>query len=289
MKNSLYLPGTPYYFHGDLPAMLLQREKTREGRMAAFQALNLDIQGADDPTGSYFVNRTGQQTFIHPQVQKSGGVAYLKMSGFVDQDIDDFDAYFGGGIDLTVVKAQMANVAADDSIDTLILDFDTPGGNAQGVEAGANSILAVAAAGKTVLGYSKTCCASAGYFLACACDELFSDPDAIWGSISTIATGIDSSRAYEMAGLKLELFATGNLKAAGMPGKPWTDDERNFIRDRGLVVDKVFKDFVSQQRGLDPQYMQGGYWYARAAPDNLIDGIVSSLSDLIEAAMAPQD
>jgi capsid assembly protease len=257
-----------------------------DGKMNLTELRQEDVQGADDPAGPYRVNEfTGQKIYYQPQVEKANGVALLNVEGVIGKHLSLFEMSCYGGADLAIFEQQMANVRDDEDIHTLVLNFNTPGGRAQGVERAAQSIRAVSAAGKRTVGFTDTCCASAGYFMAAACDEFYAENDAIVGSISTICAGIDDSRMWEMEGLKLELFATGSLKAVGHPGKPWTEEERQFMRDRAAVVDNVFKGFCRERRGLSDEAMNGAHWYARNAPAGIIDGHVGTIREMIEAVM----
>lgn len=261
-------------------------EFTRQFQQVLEHGSLLDSMAADDPVGNKWRNRwTDEEGFYHPQIEKGHGIAYRDCSGVIGKHLSNFEMSCYGGVDLAILEQQMANVRDDEEIHTLILNFNSPGGRAQGVESAALAIRSVADAGKRVIGYTDTCCASAAYFLAAACDELIAHPDAIVGSISTICVGVDSSKAWEMDGYKLELVATGKLKAVGQPGKAWTEEERQFLRDRAKVVDDVFKGFVRQHRGLSDDAMEGAHWYARAAPEGVIDGFAGKIEEVIQAAV----
>jgi ClpP class serine protease len=248
-----------------------------------------DHLAAADPVGPQWTDRrTGESGHFHPQVEVNDGLAYLKIEGIIGKKLSPLEMICGG-YDIAFLQNQLANIRDDESIDALVIEFDTPGGRAQGVEAAARSIREVAAAGKRVIGYTDTCCCSAGYFLAAACDILLADEDALVGSISTICAGVDNSRQWEMNGLELKLVATGPLKALGQSGKRWTEEEMDFLRQRAQVVDDAFKGFVRsrrQGRGMDDAAMNGAHWYARAAPRGIVDGLRPSLNSVLEEVLS---
>lgn len=227
--------------------------------------------GAADPVGPEWQNPfTGAKGFYHPQLVINQGMAYLPISGVIGKHLSSLEMECGG-FDLGLLAKQMRNVADDPAIRTLVLDFNTPGGVALGVEAAAQAIREVSAAGIRVVGYTDYQCASAGYWLAAACDEFHAEGSAIVGSISTFCAGIDSHRMWEMAGLELKLFRTGDIKAIGHPGKAWTEEEENFMREKTIGIDTDFKSFVGGRRGLSAELMNGAYWYAKHAPAGLVD------------------
>ncbi len=266
-------------------AVYLEPWLVRPDTHALLAAQLRDALAAGDPVGPKRVDQQGNVRYDHPQVQVSEGIAYLTVSGIIGKRLSGLEMMCGG-YDIGLMQQQLANIRDDPSIRALIIEFDTPGGRAQGVEDAAQSIREVADSGKRVIGYTETQACSAGYFLAAACDQFFAHTDAQVGSISTICAGVDTSRAWEMEGLELKLVATGPLKAIGQPGKRWTDEEMQFLRDRADVIDRVFKNFCATRRGLSPAAMNGGFWYARQCPEKLHDGLARNLTAVIEHTLA---
>jgi ClpP class serine protease len=83
--------------------------------------------------------------------------------------------------------------------------------------------------------------ASAAYWIGVTADAIFAEPSAEIGSIGVYSAFLDESRAFEMEGLKTELFKTGKYKGMGMPGLPLTEDQRALIQ---AEVDRVNKQFA---------------------------------------------
>jgi len=238
---------------------------------------------ADSPVGPRAEFSDG---YAHPQVEVYGGIALARVHGTTGRGLSAL-AMECGGFDTGLFREQLQHIAEDPAIRALVIDFDTPGGMANGNMAVCQDIRAISAAGKKVYGYVSLMCASAGYFMAAACDEIHAHPDAIVGSISTIYSGIDSSQAFANNGLKLELFATGKYKATGMPGKQWTDEERQMIWDRITPIDQEFKGYVSSRRSLAPAAMEGQWWYAKNAPAGVTDSTdFDSLAQLVQSIYA---
>lgn len=241
-------------------------------------------QAADDPVGPEGEDFwTGEKSLVHPQIETAGPVALARVHGVTGKGLSKI-AMQCGGFDTGLFREQLRNIEEDPKIKALVIDFHTPGGMAAGNAQVGESIRAVAASGKRVYGYAAGMCCSAGYWMACACDEFHAEADAMIGSISTIYAGVDSSKAWEKNGLELKLFATGKFKATGMPGKAWTAEEEANIWERINAIDQEFKTFVSQRRGLSAELMQGQWWYAKHAPAGLADSTrFPDLSALIES------
>jgi ClpP class serine protease len=245
-----------------------------------------DRAAADDPVGpvgeDFF---TGEVRAFHPQVETHGPLALARVHGITGKGLSRMEMMCGG-FDTGLFRQQLANIAEDSAIRALVIDFDTPGGMAAGNAAAADAIRAVAASGKKVIGYTSGMCCSAGYWMAAACDELHAEADSIVGSISTIYSGIDSSKNWAMNGLELKLFATGKFKATGMAGKQWTPEEEENIWQRVRAIDDEFKAFVSTRRGIHAENMEGQWWYARHAPATIVNSTrFPDLESLLEATL----
>ncbi len=240
---------------------------------------------ADDPVGPIGEDFwTGRMRLLHPQVEKMGPVALARVYGVTGRRLSNLSMQCGG-FDTGLFRQQLENIRDDDSIRTLVIDFDSPGGLAAGNLETANAIREVATAGKRVIGYAGGVCASAAYFLACACDEFHADPASCVGSISTLWSGVDSSKAWEMNGFQLKLFATGKFKATGMFGKAWTPEEEENCWSIVRPLDQEFKGYVSARRGLAPELMEGQWWTAKHAPAGVVDSTsFRDLDAVIEAA-----
>lgn len=199
-----------------------------------------------------------------------GPVAFIQVTGIIGKHLSELETMCGG-YDLAELEHELAEVREDPSIRAVLLYFNTPGGVSIGVESAAAAIRAVSEAGIKVYGFTDYQCCSAGYWLAAACDEFHAEASAVIGSVSTFIAAIDSHRMWEMEGLELKLFRTGELKAIGLDGKPWTAEEESFMQQRADAVDAGFKAFVLSRRGMKPETLNGAYWSAADAPAGFID------------------
>jgi len=237
---------------------------------------------ATDPVGPEW-----DGTHYHPQVQKYGPLALLQINGVIGKHLSTLEMQCGG-YDLALLGQQLENIGDDPAVRTLVISINSPGGIAQGVELAARQIRALADSGVRVIGYTDGQACSAAYWLAAACDQFHAEGSAIVGSISTYAAGIDSSRMWEMDGLELKLFRTGDIKAIGMAGKPWTPEEEQFMAAKVASVDSDFKFFVAARRGLTPAEMNGAFWPAKHAPSGLVDSTAfGTLQSLLQSLLAP--
>jgi len=267
---------------GILPEKLAEiHQGFREAQAAAAADPRM---AADDQVGPVINDFwTGEPRLAHPQIETMGPVAVALVHGVTGRGLSRMEMQCGG-FDTGLFVEQLENVSEDTAIRALVIDFHTPGGMVAGNARAVQAIDAVRASGKKVYGFAKDLCASCGYWMAAACDEFHADPDARVGSISTICSGVDSSKAWEMEGMQLKLFATGKFKATGMDGKEWTAEEEAMMWARLRPLDDEFKGYIRSRRGLPPAAMEGQWWYTKHAPAGVVDSTrFESLAQLVEA------
>lgn len=158
----------------------------------------------------------------------------------------------------------------------IVLWFRSPGGVSSGMPETVAAIRELAMR-KNIVAFTDDVMASAAYWLASAADKIIATPTAQVGSIGVYTAFYDYSRMIENAGIDLELFKAGRLKAMGIPGKPLTDAERELIQDR---VDMVYEEFtasVTARRDVHCDSMQGQTFDGKEAQyRGLIDGQAQS-------------
>lgn len=220
---------------------------------------------------------------MHPQVEAAGGLALLRVHGVLGRHLGNLEMQCGG-YDVGLLQRQLLNIADDESVRAVVIDFRSPGGQTRGLRAAADAIGSCRAAGKKTYAYSSDCCASAAYYLASACDEIHADQDTVIGSISTIVAAVDDSAKWAAEGKERKIYATGKYKATGISGKPYTEDDDDAIWANVRPADDAFKSFVRARRGLKDEDMQGQWWWAASAPAGVVDSVsYPSLQHFVEA------
>jgi protease-4 len=187
---------------------------------------------------------------------------------------------------------------ADNSIDAVVLDLDTPGGQVSFLETFANTIKT---AQKPIVAYYNNQCASAGYYIAAPCDEIYaSEKSDTVGSIGTMATLADYSKYFENQGITVHyLFAEQSTEK----NKDYMDlisgDPEKVSAAKKSIVKKVLspiaEDFInlvkSEREISDENAFKGAVYLTNEAIENgLIDGIKSFdevLSRAVELAANP--
>lgn len=165
----------------------------------------------------------------------------------------------------------------------LVLHINSPGGTVVGLTETGDMIRALAAQ-KMVVAFIDGLGCSAAYWLACSASMIIATPSAIVGSIGTICELLDSSKAYDMQGLKVEQFTGGDLKGTGSDGVPLSDAQREWLQQMVDAETVKFHDYVTTQRpGVSPDDMRGQWFMAQdCANKNLVDGFANSLEECLK-------
>jgi ClpP class serine protease len=220
------------------------------------------------------------------EVECYSGIAWIPVHGVLGKNLSLLELMCGG-CDYNDIAEAVEETLADPMVHTLLLDFDTPGGMLLGLPELAARIKS-ASQTKRVIAWSEAQCCSAGYWLASQCQEFHVTPSSQIGCIGTYNACVDSSREWEMTGFKLELFKSGKLKALGLEGKAWTDEEREFMQSRADKHGAEFRSAVTAARPGIEQATMEGQWFdgADAVSLGLADSTVNRLEDLVFALLS---
>lgn len=209
-----------------------------------------------------------------------GSIAVLPLRGVIAHRVGAMDEA-SGGMSTERFAAMFRQCLADDSISTIVIDVDSPGGTVQGVPELSAEILA-ARGRKPVIAVANAYMASAAYWIASAADEIVATPSAMVGSIGVYTAHEDLSAALENEGIKITLISAGKYKVEGNPFEPLGDEAKAVIQAR---VDDFYRQFVkavAKGRGVTAGAVRGGYGQGRClnAADALAAGLVDRIATM---------
>jgi signal peptide peptidase SppA len=179
-----------------------------------------------------------------------------------------------------VLRKQIRDVKNDPRFVGAILCMDSPGGSVAGTSDLGDDIAALAAV-KPVIGHVQDLCASACYWAASQCNEIYANNGtALVGSIGTIIATYDYSKMCEKEGIAAKVYATGDLKGAGFPGTEITPEQDQYFQGIVDATQRHFAEAVAKGRNLSIESVNklatGAVFLAGQAQDaSLIDGIKS--------------
>jgi signal peptide peptidase SppA len=174
------------------------------------------------------------------------------------------------------IENQLSAALHDPAVKAILLDIDSPGGEAGGVFDLADKILQARGV-KPIWAAANEEAFSAAYAIAAAAEKIFLPRTGGVGSIGVIAVHLDQSRAEDNAGLTYTAVYAGAHKNDLTPHEPLSDPARSELQ---AEVDRVYDIFVStvaRARGMDAQAVK----VTEAALFFGNDAITSGLADEI--------
>lgn len=152
------------------------------------------------------------------------GVAIVTVTG----SLVNRGAWVGASSGITSyegVRHQLTAAAADPQVRAILLDLESPGGQAVGAFELADTVRAIAAE-KPVTAVVNGMAASAAYAIASGASRIVTTPTGISGSIGVVMLHADFSRALDKAGITPSLIHAGARKVDGHPYAPLSADVR---------------------------------------------------------------
>jgi signal peptide peptidase SppA len=210
------------------------------------------------------------------------GVGIVTIHGPMMKRPDFFARLFLGATDMEDVAAALEAARDREDVQAVFLDVDSPGGTVNGTPELAALVADVSKAKYTYAFTDGQMC-SAAYWIASQADAVFATPSARVGSIGVLMPMLDESKAFEQAGLKVELFAAGKFKSIGVAGTSLTDEQRTWLQAQ---IDETYADFkaavLARGRRITPDVMEGQCFSGRKASYNsLTSGVVGSRAEAL--------
>lgn len=132
---------------------------------------------------------------------------------------------------------------ADGRVKGILLEIDSPGGEASGCFDLVRQIRAMAVKSKKpVWAIANDMACSGGYAIACAADQIWITELGEAGSIGVVATHVDVSAADKKNGYKWNFIKRGDRKIDGNPHEPLSSEARASLQDD---IDTIYDKFVS--------------------------------------------
>lgn len=222
-------------------------------------------------------------------VGHSANVAVLGVRGVMGFEPDLIEQLFYGVVSTQALSAEVDRLAADPSVDGVVLNFHTPGGDAMGMAQMADAVNR-ARAHKPVYAFVNRMAASAGYYQASQADKVIVAPDGMVGSIGVIATMADLSALFAKIGVRFVHPHHGEHKAVGALGAPITAEDEALIKEEIRPFYEQFVAAVAKGRGMTPEaalaLATGDVWVGTDAMDKGLADAVGEMPVALDAAAA---
>ncbi|WP_054075425.1 S49 family peptidase [Comamonas testosteroni] len=175
------------------------------------------------------------------------------------------------------IEARLEAALADPKVAGVLLDLDSPGGEASGVFELAGRIRAASQI-KPIWAHANDAAYSAAYAIAAACERLTLSQTAGVGSIGVIALHIDQSVKDAKDGLNYSAVFAGGHKNDFSPHEPLSPQAATALQTEVDRLYAIFATQVGQMRGLDVQAVRateaGVYYGEQAVAVGLADAVM---------------
>ncbi len=194
----------------------------------------------------------------------------------------------GEGNDETIgserISRAIRKARTDDKVKAIVLRVNSPGGSALASDVIWRETV-LAKKSKPVIVSMGDLAASGGYYIACAADSIFAQPNTITGSIGVFGIVPNMQKFFNnKLGITFDGVKTGKFADLGTVSRPLTDAERMIIQ---LEVNKTYDTFtkkVADGRKKSQSYIdsigQGRVWSGTEA---LQRGLVDRLGNIDDA------
>ncbi len=180
--------------------------------------------------------------------QLVGGAAIIGVTGSLVHKSSYLDAMSGvTGYDN--IRQQFLYALDDPSVQGIVFDCDSPGGECSGCFDLVDTIYEVRGE-KPICAILSECAFSAAYAIASAADEIIVPRTGGTGSVGVIYMHADFSEALEDSGVKVTIIKYGKRKADGNEVKPLSDEALARFQADIDVMGEMFVDTVARNRGM---------------------------------------
>ena len=123
---------------------------------------------------------------------------------------------------------------------------------------------------RPVIVFVEDVCASGGYMIACAGDEIVVDPASIVGSIGVVSAGFGFVEALRKLGIERRVYTAGESKVLLDPFQPEKPDDVARLKGIQEEVHEHFIDIVRERRGEllakdNADIFSGMFWSGKKA------------------------
>ncbi|WP_353283706.1 S49 family peptidase [Wolbachia endosymbiont (group A) of Pogonocherus hispidulus] len=174
------------------------------------------------------------------------------------------------------IEVQVKQALEDSSIETILLDIDSPGGEVNGIFDLADFIYE-SRAKKRIIAIANDDAYSAAYAIASSAEKIFLTRTSGVGSIGVIASHIDQSGFDEKCGIKYTTIFTGKRKNDLNPHEPISSESLKSLEEEVNRLYEILTELIARNRGLSVQAIKnteaGLYFGKNAIEVGLADGI----------------
>jgi len=216
---------------------------------------------------------------------KKDKIAVIYANGSISSGDGDDDEIGSDRLAKAIREARL-----DDKIKAIVLRVNSPGGSAMASDVIWREVVLAKKAKPTVVSMGNLA-ASGGYYISCAADRIFAQPNTITGSIGVFGLIPNLGKMLEnKLGITMDTVNTNKYSDMATGLRPVTEKEYNYIQSSVEKVYDTFTKRVAEGRHMSQANVdsigQGRVWTgADALKINLVDEL-GGLNDAIAYAAA---
>lgn len=259
-----------------------------EDRINAMPAEARQTMRGPAPGASRFVgsntetDEAGNRVGRLPYRRTDDGVAVITITG----SLINRGAWVGsysGETSYEGVQHQISAALADQKTRGILLDIDSPGGEATGAFETAAAVRA-AAMRKPVVAVVNGMAASAAYAIASGADRIVTTPTGVSGSIGVVLLHADFSRQLDKEGIEPTLIFAGAHKVDGNPFEPLPDSVRADLQaEVGKYYDLFVETVAAGRRALSPKAIRATEARTYVGADAVAAGLADEVGSFASA------
>ncbi|PMN73163.1 S49 family peptidase [Enterovibrio norvegicus] len=226
--------------------------------------------------------------------KREGGVALIHVNGVISRYASLF-TNICGGTTTQLLATDFTAALNDPAIKAIVLDVDSPGGEAKGIHELAEMIYQ-ARGKKRVIAYVGGMACSAAYWIASACDEIVIDATGSAGSIGTV---LEMRRRKPREDDEFETIEIVSSQSPNKRQDPGTETGRAAYQDHldnlaEVFVQRVARNMAVSRDTVINEFGGGGILIGQAAVDKgmahrlgSLEGVIAELKTGKKATMDP--
>lgn len=209
--------------------------------------------------------------------RQAGAVAVIPVYGMIAPRAT-LMTEMSGGTTIESLRRNFRAALADETVGSILLDIDSPGGIVDGVEEMAAEIRA-ARGTKPIVAIADYCMASAAYYLGSQADEVVATPSALVGWVGTALVHMEYSKQEQMEGVTATVIRNPPGKLGANAHEPLSDQARAELQQQVDDYTAQFHAAVAKGRGVSVATVKaefgegGGMTAARAKAAGLVDRV----------------
>jgi signal peptide peptidase SppA len=222
----------------------------------------LEIAERTNPTPEAVAAQLGRPLENTRTVEVRDGVAVIPVTGPIFRYANMFTE-ISGATSIDVLARDFNEAVANPSVRAVLLNVNSPGGEADGVNE-LSRMIYEARGRKPTIAYIGGLGASGAYWLASAADEIVAEESALLGSVGVVATFRDTRERDAKAGV-----ATYEIVSSQSPLKrpdPATDSGRGQIQQIVDAQAEIFINAIARNRGVDPERVLADFGQGNLLP-----------------------